>query len=112
MGSVFTGIGGLDEAGKRSGYEAKFAIEKEAQYAEIYENNNSNVEVHNSDIANVEYSKLQKVELLVGGIPCEPFSQVRRKLSRRRSSGTARECGSVNALSAAGRARQSKEHSS
>jgi DNA (cytosine-5)-methyltransferase 1 len=78
MGSVFTGIGGLDEAGKRSGYEAKFAIEKEAQYAEIYENNNSNVEVHNSDIANVEYSKLQKVELLVGGIPCEPFSQVRR----------------------------------
>lgn len=78
MGSVFTGIGGLDEAGKRAGFKPKFAVEKESQYAEIYEKNNSDVDVHNADLAQVDYSKLQKVELLVGGIPCEPFSQVRR----------------------------------
>ena len=77
-GSVFSGIDGLGESAKKAGFKPKFAIEKEQKYADILQKNNPSTEIHNSDIAQVDYSTLPDVELLLAGIPCEPFSQVRR----------------------------------
>lgn len=74
--SVFGGIGTLDEAIKQAGYKPKWAIESNQKYADIWQKNHPGT-MHCSDIADVDYDELEQVELLAGGIPCEPFSQAR-----------------------------------
>jgi len=77
VGSVFAGGGLLDESGKQAGYKTKWAIEKVQNYAEVWQANHNGV-MHNCDIADIPYNELAQVELLIGGIPCEPFSQLRQ----------------------------------
>lgn len=76
-GSLFAGGGLLDEAVKQAGYNTIWAIEKEQNYAEVWQANHNGI-MHNCDISDIPYDELAKVELLVGGIPCEPFSQLRQ----------------------------------
>lgn len=78
MMSVFTGVGCLDEAAKKEGYKPKVAIEINQKYADIYQNNNPDVTVYNCDVAEINTMNLPRVELVVGGIPCEAFSKIRR----------------------------------
>lgn len=75
-GVAFAGAGLMDIALKKSGFDIKWAIEKNKKYADIYQKNHPDVTVYNSDIADINYHCLQKVNTIVGSIPCEPYSVV------------------------------------
>lgn len=76
-GSVFSGGGLMDEAAKKAGFKTKWAIEYNPKYADIWQLNHEGV-MHNSDISDVILDDLDQVELLIAGIPCEPFSVARK----------------------------------
>lgn len=76
FGTIFAGGGVMDQAAENSGYKSLWAIESNKKYADIWQKNHSGT-MYNSCISEVDFSKLEKVELLIGGIPCEPFSIVR-----------------------------------
>lgn len=76
-GCVFSGGGLLDEAVNQAGYNIKWSIEANKKYADIWQKNHKGI-MYNGDIADFDYSELEQVQLLVAGIPCEPFSVVRR----------------------------------
>lgn len=74
---LFGGIGLMAQAFKEAGFKTKWTIEKNEKYASIYQRNHDG-EMYNSDIVEVDLDKLEKVEVISGGIPCENFSKVRR----------------------------------
>lgn len=76
-GSVFSGGGLMDEAAKKAGFKTKWGIEYNPRYADIWQLNHDGV-MHNSDISDVILDELESVELLIAGIPCEPFSVARQ----------------------------------
>lgn len=96
VGSVFTGAGFLDLAAEHAGYEPVFGIEIEEEYAGIYRANwlakhggrPDQVPVHmggvgavvaeNWDNARMGMETLLpwSIELLIGGIPCQPYSKL------------------------------------
>lgn len=76
-GSIFSGGGLLDQSAKQAGFNTKWAIEVEPKYADVWQANH-NGSMYNCDIASVDLEQLSQVELLIGGIPCEPFSTARR----------------------------------
>lgn len=77
VGSIFSGGGLLDEAAKQAGLTPTFAVELDPNYADIYQKNHAG-RMFQGSIAEVPLHELPKVEVLVGGIPCEPFSTKRR----------------------------------
>jgi DNA (cytosine-5)-methyltransferase 1 len=76
VGSLFSGGGLLDQSAKQAGLETEWGIEYETKYANIWQKNHSGA-MYNMDIAQVEYKDLPDIEYLIGGIPCEPFTQLR-----------------------------------
>lgn len=77
IGEFFAGGGLLSQALKLAGFNTKWAIEKESRYADVWQKNHSGI-MYNSDIAQVDFDKLEKVEIIAGGIPCENFSIARQ----------------------------------
>lgn len=77
FGDCFGGGGLLASAMTKLGLKSKWAIEKNKKYADIYQNNHEGV-MYNSDISEVEFDKLDPVEVIIGGVPCENFSQCRQ----------------------------------
>lgn len=77
-GSCFSGGGLLSEAARRAGYVPAFAIEINDRYADVFELNHPEAQMRNMAIEDVPIETLPPVELLSLGIPCEPFSPVRR----------------------------------
>jgi site-specific DNA-cytosine methylase len=95
VGSCFTGAGFLDLAAEEDGYHPAFGIEIEEEYAGIYRANRWNmfsrdepVPVHLGGVASVITANLENlnaglpallergIDLLVGGIPCQPYSDL------------------------------------
>lgn len=77
VGELFAGGGLLSKALELAGLKTKWAIEKNPAYAENWESNFNGV-MYNSDISEIDYSKLEPVEIIAGGIPCENFSIARQ----------------------------------
>ena len=79
--SMFSGGGMLSLAAKQSGFEPKVAIEINSKYAEIFETNHPSAHMYNMSASEVPYGELQRfrpIGLFTAGIPCEPFTNVRR----------------------------------
>ena len=79
--SVFSGIGLMDQAAHKAGYNSKWGIELNDKYADLWQANNKGI-MFNSSIEEINYSELDPVELLIGGIPCEPFSIARQNKNK------------------------------
>ena len=77
-GSIFAGIGLLSQAAKESGYTERFAIEIEPKYVDIYEENFPESKIINQSVHEVNADDIPDVDLLLCGIPCQPFSRARR----------------------------------
>lgn len=80
--SLFSGGGLLSQAAMEAGFIPREAVEVDPKYAEIYEVNHPGVTMHAASVADVDFEAMRdrvgSVGLLEMGIPCEPYSRVRR----------------------------------
>ena len=74
VGSLFSGIGGIDIAFQQAGYKVAWAIEKDAACCRTYRHNFKYVNLIETDIRNVDPSMLDCVDVITAGFPCQPFS--------------------------------------
>lgn len=76
LGSLFSGIGGIELGLLRSGLvdEVSWAIDNDDFCCKILEQNLPNTLVLNKDITKVKTKYLPKVDILTAGFPCQPVS--------------------------------------
>jgi DNA (cytosine-5)-methyltransferase 1 len=82
---LFAGVGGLSQGFISNGFEVEFAIEYDKDIAESYRLNHPNSTVYAEDIANIDFNLLKEkhksIDVIVGGPPCQGFSQKGKRLS-------------------------------
>lgn len=84
---LFSGVGGLSLGLEMAGFETILAVEKDAAIASGFVHNFPHAQCFVGDITKIkpsEYKKLignQAVDLIVGGPPCQGFSQKGKRLS-------------------------------
>lgn len=79
--SVFSGVGGIDLGFEKAGFETVHASDIWEKACESLSANFPNTEVVCDSIENIDFKKIKKkfkkIEGLVGGPPCPPFSKSR-----------------------------------
>ena len=73
VASLFAGIGGVDLGFENAGFSIKWANEIDEKACKTYRANFSN-KVICDDIKNLNPKKLEKVDILTAGFPCQAFS--------------------------------------
>lgn len=74
VGSLFSGIGGIDLAFKQVGYSISWAIENDSACCKTYRHNFHNSSLVEADIRDIDPEKLEKVDVMAAGFPCQSFS--------------------------------------
>lgn len=82
---LFAGVGGLSFGFTMANFETVFAIEHDSSIANTYMLNNPNTDVFSTDIEKLDINDLTKkyknIDVVVGGPPCQGFSQKGKRLS-------------------------------
>jgi DNA (cytosine-5)-methyltransferase 1 len=82
---LFAGVGGFSQGFISKGFEVEFAIEYIKEIAHSYQMNHPDTAVYAEDISQIDLHKLRqkhpKVDVVVGGPPCQGFSQKGKRLS-------------------------------
>lgn len=73
FGSLFTGIGGFDLGLERAGMECKWQVENDRFCNEILTRHWPDVPKY-GDISAVDFSRLERVDMVCGGFPCQDLS--------------------------------------
>lgn len=79
-GSMFSGGGLLTEAAASLGFQPRFAVEVDPDYADVYEANHPGCDMFACSVEQVSFEALSRyrgIGLLTLGIPCEPYSRSR-----------------------------------
>ncbi len=74
VGSLFSGIGGIDLGFEQAGFEIAWANDLDAAACKTYRNNFSNTILIENDVRNVDPRTLSDIDVLIAGFPCQPFS--------------------------------------
>lgn len=77
---LFSGVGGLSLGFQQLGFEIVFANEYDKSIAEAYKVNHKTTEMLVEDITKIDFEKVflkykDKIDIVVGGPPCQGFSQ-------------------------------------
>ena len=85
VADLFAGVGGLSQGFILKGFEIEFAIEHDKEIAYSYKLNHPNTTVYDEDISKIDINLLKekhpKIDVIVGGPPCQGFSQKGKRLS-------------------------------
>jgi DNA (cytosine-5)-methyltransferase 1 len=77
-GSLFAGGGLLSQAAKMAGYSERFAVEIDSRYADVYSDNYPESMILNQSVHEVNLEDIPDIDLLLAGIPCQPYCRSRR----------------------------------
>ncbi|MGL5656047.1 MAG: DNA cytosine methyltransferase [Fusobacteriaceae bacterium] len=77
---LFSGVGGISHGFRAAGFEIVAAVEKDKNIAYSYQMNHPETHVYNKDISEIEIERTFKkykgdISVVVGGPPCQGFSQ-------------------------------------
>ena len=82
---LFAGVGGLSQGFLMEGFEVVFSIEFDKDIALSNQYNHPKTNVYNIDITQVNiqdfYEKYSDIDVIIGGPPCQGFSQKGKRLS-------------------------------
>lgn len=73
VGGLFSGIGGMELGLERSGMELRWFVENNEYCRSVLQKNWSGVMIY-GDIKSIEWSSVEKVDVLCGGFPCQDIS--------------------------------------
>lgn len=78
--SLFAGCGGLDLGFERAGFKIIWANEIDAAIHDTYRINHSDTFLNTSDIRNLTYDEIPDCDGIIGGPPCQAWSEGGRRL--------------------------------
>ena len=78
VGSLFSGIGGIELGFEREGFETSWFVEYEPYCQEVLKKNFPGVPIY-GDITKLNFHKLKKVDVITGGFPCQDISVAGRQ---------------------------------
>jgi DNA (cytosine-5)-methyltransferase 1 len=85
VADLFAGVGGLSQGFISKDFDIEFAIEYDKDIARSYKLNHPNTTVYDEDISKIDLNILKekhpKIDVIVGGPPCQGFSQKGKRLS-------------------------------
>ena len=74
VGGLFSGVGGIERGFEKAGFEVSWANEIDKYACKTYRLNHPNHKLIEQDIYELNPKKLESVDVLVGGFPCQAFS--------------------------------------
>ena len=74
VGSLFSGIGGIDLGFLQAGFSVSWAVECDHGCCETYRRNFKDVHLIENDIRRVDPTALPRIDVLSAGFPCQSFS--------------------------------------
>lgn len=81
FGSLFAGIGGMDLGLERAGMECRWQVEIDPFARKVLAKHWPNVKRY-EDVRTVDWREVERVDLIAGGFPCQPFSSSSRGRKR------------------------------
>ena len=74
VGGLFAGVGGIERGFEKAGFEISWANEIDKYACKTYRLNHPNHKLIEKDIYELNPKKLESVDVLAGGFPCQAFS--------------------------------------